>query len=491
MVYWLVDITSGGSTPCVLDTDGKAYCWGANSGGEVGDNGGGGLPKVSPVAVDMTLVSGGAFSSIGGKQEHVCGVGASDAKLYCWGSNTFGSTARGLSSSITARPTLATSTGSLAGKTVTYTMSGRSTTCAIASGAAYCSGYNGLGSLGMGNLTTPLTTVAPILTTNFVAAQGVTVASNTLSSRLEYAAKTAGSCSAQTTGFAAITTSTPIAWSTNGSVTSGTTISSSGNDPYSGSNTTLQSYVSATADFTNPSSLTPGKSGLWDFSLKDNSGLFNQTYCVRLAESGGTPYTSYTSYPEITTATGVLSVGFVNASNVALPSPSISMGATTINTQCQNVATDFNSASRKLRVINDSGVPGWGLSVAATGGATALWQHSTDPTNYDYNDPSGSPTGCYPGSDGDLVGGQLSLEPSAVGATITPKSGCTNTGVTLGSSAAFNQSVIDAITLASGSSSAGLLCYWDLTYQTISQKIPPGQTAGTYTLDLTVTVTAQ
>ena len=486
----LVDITSTTTTVCVLDTAGRAYCWGANSSREVGDNSASGTVRLSPVAVNMSLVAGGEFSSIAGKQEHVCGIGKLDALLYCWGSNNQGDTARGLSGGTTDQPTQVTITASLSGKSFTYTGSGRNTTCAVASNIGYCAGYNVLGSLGFGNVTSPVTTLTPVLTTNFVAAQGVTIAANTLSSRLEYAQKTAATCSIQT-GFAAVTTSTPIAWSVNGSVTSGTTITSSGNDPYSGSTTTLESYVSATANFTNPVSIVPGNSGLWDFSLEDNSGLYNQAFCVRIAQNSGTAYTSYSSYPEIMTAPGVLSVGFVNASNVPIAAPTVTMPSTTINTQCQTVAGSLSDSSRKLRVGNDSSVASWGLSIAATSGASAIWQHESQAYSYDYNDSSGSPAGCFAGSDGDIVAGQLTVQPAAAGVAITPKSGCSNTGVSLSSDAAFQEGTVNAISIANASSSAGMLCYWDITNVGLSQKIPPSQAGGIYTVDLTLTVIAQ
>lgn len=486
----IVDIFASAAVTCALDTAGKVYCWGSNTSGEIGNGSSTSSVFNSPVATDMVNVSGGGFKSISGKQDHFCGIGLGDNSLYCWGANGNFVSGIGTAAGSSLRPVLVTQLGGVSGKNITYIGSGRSTSCVVASGTGYCIGYNALGSLGVGTNNTNYSAYTPVLTTNFAPAQGVTIAANALSSRLEYAAKTAATCSVQT-GFAAISTTTPIAWSTNASVASGSAITAGANDPFSGTTTTAESYVSATADFTNPAAIVPGNSGLWDFSLKDNSGLYNQSYCIRLAQSNGTAYTTYTSYPEVKTAPGVLSVGFYDATDIAIPSPTVSMPSTTVSTQCQAVTGTLSSSGRKLRVINDSGVASWGLSIAATGGNTSVWQHTTQASSYDYNDPSGSPAGCYAGNDGDIVAGQLTVNPSAAGAAITPKSGCTNTGVSLGSQASFNQTSIDNISIASGSSSAQTLCYWDLTDIGLSQQIPPSQTSGTYQIDLTLTVIAQ
>jgi alpha-tubulin suppressor-like RCC1 family protein len=490
----LIDITSAISTTCVLDIDGNVFCWGTNNQGEAGNNAVG-TALLTPVATDMSNVPAGGFKSIAAKQDHICGITAADSKLYCWGTNSDGSTLLGLSSGRTLKPTLATALGSMAGKAVTYNASGRGANCAIADNIGYCAGTNTYGALGLGTSPTPAspsptTTLTPVLTTNFTPAQGITIAQNALSSRLEYAQKSAATCSVQT-GFAPVTTTTPIAWSPNGSVASGSTIAANANDPFSGSTTTLESYVSAAADFTNPAAIISGNSGLWDFSLKDNSTVANRSYCLRLAQSNGTAYTAYTAYPEVKTAPGVLSLGFYDANNTALSSPVVSMPSTTVSTQCQQVTGTLSNSNRKLRVSNDSDVGSWGLGIAATNGPGSVWQHQTEASSYDFNDPSGAPAGCYAGSDGDIVAGQLTINPAAAGATITPKSGCSNNGVSFNAQGSFNQGVADTISIANASSSAQTLCYWDLTNIGLSQKIPPSQANGSYQIDLTMTVIAQ
>ena len=75
--------------------------------------------------------------------------------------------------------------------------------------------------------------------------------------------------------------------------------------------------------------------------------------------------------------------------------------------------------------------------------------------------------------------------------TLTPSGGCTNTGLTLGSSGAFNQGSLDSITLVTAGASSGTSCYWDLTGVGVSQTIPAEQAvASDYNLNMTLSIIA-
>ncbi len=486
----IVDVGAALNSTCALDSAGKSYCWGANTSAVHGD--GTATQSNVPVATDMSLVVGGALSSISARSDHLCGIGASDQKLYCWGGNTSGGTGRGLTTGVTIRPTPVTTTGFLSGKSIASVSTGLSTTCGVTTtNEAFCFGNNSDGGLGLGTATTNYSIAEAVPTTSFTPAQGVTIAANTVDTRLEFAAKSAATCAAQTTGFAAVTTTSAIAWSTNGSVSSGSTISATGNDPVSGGTTTLQTYVSASANLTNPTIIPAGNTGLWDFSLKDNSGLFNQAYCLRLAQSNGTAYGAYTAFPEIRTAQGVLSVSIVDAANQPVVTPSVGFPNTTAATTCQSVGATLGTPAQKIRVNNDTTNTSWSLTLAATNGATSQWQHTSEAQSYDFNDSSGSPAGCNSGLDGDGKAGQLVVNPSVAGSTVTPKSGCQTTGITKGGQQGFVQNTVNAITLLSAASSAGTYCYWDFTGVGLSQTIPASQQRGTYTIDMTLTVVAQ
>jgi hypothetical protein len=115
--------------------------------------------------------------------------------------------------------------------------------------------------------------------------------------------------------------------------------------------------------------------------------------------------------------------------------------------------------------------------MAATGGATATWASPGPPAHsYKFNDSAGS--GC--------TNGQLTVNP-AVG-TLTAQTNCTTTSVSKGSSTAFTGST--AATLLNASSPAQIDCYWELINIGLSQKIPAGQLGGNYTINMTLTITA-
>ncbi|HTE22811.1 MAG TPA: hypothetical protein VK674_07305 [Candidatus Limnocylindria bacterium] len=184
--------------------------------------------------------------------------------------------------------------------------------------------------------------------------------------------------------------------------------------------------------------------------------------------------------------TGILGVDIVDSSGCGVSSPGVSMSSSGLSFACTTPTGTLGTSSQKVRVTNTTGSPNWSLTVAATGGDTSLW--STGSVNYDFNDAAGSPAGCSDGVDADSgEAGQLSLNPST--ATITPKSGCSATGISLGGLAAFAQGTLNSLTLASASG-ANTNCYWDIVGVGASQKVPPEQPAGTYNLNLTVTVTA-
>lgn len=182
--------------------------------------------------------------------------------------------------------------------------------------------------------------------------------------------------------------------------------------------------------------------------------------------------------------TPTLGVDVVDAGGVSVISPSFVMNAITSDSNCQTPTGTLGTASALMRVSNTTDTPGWSLTVAATGGAAANWSATTD--SYDFNDSGGS--GCTDGADSDSLPGQLSINPS--GATSAVDGMCTTTGISLGTSSAFVEGVTDNITLFSASGSANTNCNWDLSNVALSQKIPPFRLPGSYSLQLTLTVTA-
>jgi hypothetical protein len=72
---------------CAVSTEGKVYCWGYNAYGQLGDNST--TNRTSPVAVATGAASGKVFVDVKVGSDHACGL-TSDGKVYCWGNNDYG-----------------------------------------------------------------------------------------------------------------------------------------------------------------------------------------------------------------------------------------------------------------------------------------------------------------------------------------------------------------------------------------------------------------
>jgi alpha-tubulin suppressor-like RCC1 family protein len=132
-------VAGGLNHTCALTTEGAAYCWGANSSGELGVGGGVGAAQ-TPNAV-TTLA--GRFIDIAVTGSSSCALD-SNGQVLCWGLNTYGQLGDGTTerrsapAPVPGLPPIA----ALAGGAY-YT------TCALsAAGAVWCWGYNGYGGAG-------------------------------------------------------------------------------------------------------------------------------------------------------------------------------------------------------------------------------------------------------------------------------------------------------------------------------------------------------
>jgi hypothetical protein len=139
----------------------------------------------------------------------------------------------------------------------------------------------------------------------------------------------------------------------------------------------------------------------------------------------------------------------------------------TWNTQ-QSTGT-LGIAVQKIRVSNTTGTPSWTISLAATNN-TNRW--TSGGNTYDFNDSAAN--------------GRMNVDPSV--STITPQSGCNNTGLTKGTSTYFAQGTQDSVNLVIAGGSAGTNCYWDITGVNMTQDVPATQVVGSYALDMTLTI---
>jgi hypothetical protein len=116
--------------------------------------------------------------------------------------------------------------------------------------------------------------------------------------KLQYATQ-GSSCS--TASYSDVSASTPIAFNDNPTPANGASISATGSDPTdTGQTVSPQTYVEAN-NMAQNSSIGNSVDGEWDISLIDNSAPAGTAYCMRLVQSDGTAFTTYTNYPVITT----------------------------------------------------------------------------------------------------------------------------------------------------------------------------------------------
>jgi alpha-tubulin suppressor-like RCC1 family protein len=141
-----------GSHVCAIDNTGKAYCWGLNANGQLGN--GSTTQSLVPVAVSTTgVLSGKTLTRISTGAAFSCGLD-NTGKGYCWGLDTSGQLGDGPPDSQTTTPVAVSTTGVLAGKTLTELETGATFACALDSaGLAYCWGANGTGQLGNNSTT--------------------------------------------------------------------------------------------------------------------------------------------------------------------------------------------------------------------------------------------------------------------------------------------------------------------------------------------------
>jgi len=148
-------VVSGRVHTCALTDAGRAYCWGGNDRGQVGDSTLVDRPAPVPVAGDLT------FASLTAGGEHTCGITRVERHLYCWGDNFWGQLGRGSRSSSPVRVPL------FVLRRARFADAGSEHTCALAGEEAIvlCWGRNHRGQLGLGYISdVPETSPVAVLT---------------------------------------------------------------------------------------------------------------------------------------------------------------------------------------------------------------------------------------------------------------------------------------------------------------------------------------
>ncbi|MFC5931631.1 hypothetical protein D6T64_05335 [Cryobacterium melibiosiphilum] len=141
------DVVVGYQHSCAVAA-GNAYCWGANSAGQLGD----GLTTDTTTPVKVAgLLNDVSAISVG--DAHTCAL--ADGTVYCWGANADGQLGNGT----TTDHMTPTAISGLSG-TVTAITTGSNTTCAVSNGSAFCWGNDDSGQVGDGLMSGSSTPVA-------------------------------------------------------------------------------------------------------------------------------------------------------------------------------------------------------------------------------------------------------------------------------------------------------------------------------------------
>jgi alpha-tubulin suppressor-like RCC1 family protein len=141
-------VSAGYSFNCGVTTDDRAYCWGNNGSGQLGD--GTTTARTRPHAVKGGL----RFRHVNAGTNHVCGV-TTDDRLYCWGFGDDGQLGNGSTSEVQSTPVLVSG-----GRRWRQVRAGSSHTCGVTmADIAFCWGRNLDGQLGVGDSTDRLVPV--------------------------------------------------------------------------------------------------------------------------------------------------------------------------------------------------------------------------------------------------------------------------------------------------------------------------------------------
>jgi len=98
------DISLGYYHTCALTAAGAAYCWGKANSGQLGN----GATSPSPVTTPAPVVGGHALAAVSAGAEHACGIDTA-GQAWCWGANSYGQLGTGsFSSTPSAVPTAVT-----------------------------------------------------------------------------------------------------------------------------------------------------------------------------------------------------------------------------------------------------------------------------------------------------------------------------------------------------------------------------------------------
>lgn len=142
--HTFTEISAGLEHACALDTDGKAWCWGNNTYGQLGNDE---QVVVMGEPVPVEVVGGLTFRQISAGRDATCAITPAD-ELYCWGDNEIGQFGDGAGAPSLQVPHPVRAGGGMRFRDIAV---GESHVCGLTTdGVAYCWGQDYKGEMGTG-----------------------------------------------------------------------------------------------------------------------------------------------------------------------------------------------------------------------------------------------------------------------------------------------------------------------------------------------------
>ena len=149
----VTDVSVADGFACAV-ADGRVYCWGDNTSGQLGDDSW--VPSTVPVEVATVGTAGstlpaGTVTDVetggSGAGAYACAIAAT--QLHCWGSRLHGRLGSGVSG-VVPMPVPGAVVPVWGAPAITDVSLGQDAACAVANGRAWCWGWNATGQLGDG-----------------------------------------------------------------------------------------------------------------------------------------------------------------------------------------------------------------------------------------------------------------------------------------------------------------------------------------------------
>jgi hypothetical protein len=139
----VIDVSAGDSHVCAIDGEGRLFCWGENSDGQLADTDRSARPAPTvPVAL-------GPARQVSAGRRHTCAL-LLDGTLHCWGWGNLGQISEGRESSDVPLPQVPPDTTTHPANGWSQVSAGGTVTCAVHGATLFCWGSNREGQLGIG-----------------------------------------------------------------------------------------------------------------------------------------------------------------------------------------------------------------------------------------------------------------------------------------------------------------------------------------------------